>query len=47
MMLTLMLDPCFKGMNCIMNHIGKDQAIMLVQQYDGLVCLCEIILRVF
>ncbi len=31
MMLTLMFDPCFKGMNCIMDHIGKDQITTLVQ----------------
>lgn len=40
MMLMLMLDPCFKNMDYIMNHIGKDQAIVLVQQYDDLVCIC-------
>lgn len=31
MMLTLMFDPCFKGMNCIMDDIGKDQVPTLVQ----------------
>jgi hypothetical protein len=28
-----MLDPCFKGMDCITYYIGKDQATTLVQQY--------------
>jgi hypothetical protein len=23
-MVTLMFDPCFKGMNCIMDHIGRN-----------------------
>jgi hypothetical protein len=40
MMLMLMLDPCFESMDYIMNHIGKDQTIVLVQQYDDLVCIC-------
>jgi hypothetical protein len=31
MMLTLMFDLCFKGMNYIMDHIGKDQIATLVQ----------------
>jgi hypothetical protein len=34
-----MLDPHFEGMDCIVDHIGKDQATMLVQQYDDLVLL--------
>jgi hypothetical protein len=34
-----MLDPCFKGMDCIMNYIGKDQATTLVQQYDDLIMM--------
>jgi len=39
MMFTLMFDPCFKSMNCIMDHVGRDQATVLVQQYDDLVML--------
>ncbi len=39
MMFTLMFDPCFKSMNCIMDHVGRDQATILVQQYDDLVML--------
>jgi hypothetical protein len=35
-MVALMLDPCFKSMDCIMDYIGRDQAITLVQQYDDL-----------
>jgi len=34
-----MLDPHFEGMDCIMDHISKDQATMLVQQYDDIVLL--------
>jgi hypothetical protein len=30
MMLALMFDPCFKGMDYIMDHIGQDKATMLV-----------------
>jgi hypothetical protein len=30
-MFALILDPCFKGMDCIMDYIGKDQATTLVQ----------------
>jgi hypothetical protein len=29
-----MFDPCFKNMDCIMDHIGVKQIILLVQQYD-------------
>ncbi len=39
MMFTFMLDPHFEGMDCIVDHIGKDQATTLVQQYDDLVLL--------
>ncbi len=35
-MVALMLDACFKGMDCIMDYIGKDQAAILVQQYDDI-----------
>jgi hypothetical protein len=38
-MLTLMLDVCFKFMDYIMHHIGKDIATKLVQQYDDLIFL--------
>jgi hypothetical protein len=34
-----MLDPHFKGIDCIMDYIGKDQAIILVQQYDELIVM--------
>ncbi len=30
MMLALMLDPCFKGMDYIMDHISRDITTMLV-----------------
>ncbi len=38
-MVDLMLDSCFKGMDCIMDSIGKDQSTILVQQYDELVVM--------
>jgi hypothetical protein len=31
MMFTFMLDPHFEGIDCIMDHISKDQAITLLQ----------------
>jgi len=31
MMFTFILDPHFEGMDYIMDHIGKDQATMLLQ----------------
>jgi hypothetical protein len=34
-----MLDPCFKGMDCITDYIGKDQTTTLVQQYDDLIMM--------
>jgi hypothetical protein len=34
-----MLNPCFKGMDCIMDYIGKDQVTTLVQQYDDLIMM--------
>jgi hypothetical protein len=30
MMFTLMFDPCFKGMNCITDHIGGYQVAAIV-----------------
>jgi hypothetical protein len=39
MMLALMLDPYFKGMDYIMDHISRDKATMLVHQYKDLVLL--------
>jgi hypothetical protein len=38
-MVVLMLDPRFKGMDCIMDYIGKDQLAILLQQYDELVVM--------
>jgi hypothetical protein len=38
-MVVLMLDPCFKGMDCIMDYIGRDQATTLMQQYDDLIVM--------
>jgi hypothetical protein len=38
-MVALMLDPCFKNMDCIMDYISKDQATTLVQQYDDLIMM--------
>jgi hypothetical protein len=38
-MVISMLDPHFKGMDCIMDYIGRDQATMLLQQYDELVVM--------
>ncbi len=29
-MVVLMLDPCFKNMDCIMDYIGRDQATTLM-----------------
>jgi hypothetical protein len=34
-----MLDVCFKGMDYIMHYIGRDQAAILVQQYDDLIVM--------
>ncbi len=34
-----MLDDCFKGMDCIVDYIGRDQAAILVQQYGDLVMM--------
>jgi hypothetical protein len=31
MMFMFMFDPQFEGVDCIMDHIGKDQAIKLLQ----------------
>jgi hypothetical protein len=31
MMFTFMFDPHFEGMDCIVDHIGKDQTTTLVQ----------------
>lgn len=39
MMFVLMFDPHFKGMDCIMDHINKNQTTKLVQEYDDLVLL--------
>jgi hypothetical protein len=38
-MVVLMLDPCFKNMDCIMDYIGKDQATTLMEQYDDLIMM--------
>jgi hypothetical protein len=38
-MFILMLDVCFKFMDYIMHHIGRDVATKLVQQYDDLILL--------
>jgi len=38
-MVVLMLDPHFKGMDCIMDYIGNNQAAILMQQYDELVVM--------
>ncbi len=40
-MVALMLDACFKGMDCIMDYIGRDQVAILLQQYDALVESCN------
>jgi hypothetical protein len=37
--IALMLDDCFKGMDCIVDYIGRDQAAILVQQYGDLVMM--------
>ncbi len=29
-MIVLMLDPCFKGMDCIVDYNGKDQVATLI-----------------
>jgi hypothetical protein len=29
-MVALMLNPCFKSMDCILDYIGKDQATTLM-----------------
>jgi hypothetical protein len=36
---ALMLDSRFKGIDCIMGYIGKDQTTILVQQYDELIVM--------
>jgi hypothetical protein len=38
-MVVLMLDPRFKGMDCIMDYIDRDQLAILLQQYDELVVM--------
>jgi hypothetical protein len=38
-MVALMLDVSFKGMDCIMDYIGRDQAAILMQQYDDLIVM--------
>jgi hypothetical protein len=38
-MVTLMLDPHFKGMDHIMDYIGNDQTAILMQQDDELVVM--------
>jgi hypothetical protein len=44
---VLMLDPHFKGIDCIMDYIGRDQAAILVQQYDELIVmpLLKVVMR--
>jgi len=46
-MVVLMLDPRFKGMDCIMDYIGRDQPAILLQQYDELVVmpLLKVVMR--
>ncbi len=46
-MVVLMLDPHFKGMDCIMDYIGNNQAAILMQQYDELVVmpLLKVVMR--
>jgi hypothetical protein len=34
-----MLDPRFKGMDCIMDYISRDQAATLMYQYDDLIVM--------
>jgi hypothetical protein len=36
---VLMLVPRFKGIDCIMDYIGRDQAAILMQQYDELIVM--------
>jgi hypothetical protein len=38
-MVALMLDPRFKGMDCIMDYIDRDQVATLVYQYDDLIVM--------
>jgi hypothetical protein len=38
-MVELMLNPCFKNMDCIMDHIGKNQSTTLMQQNDDLIMM--------
>ncbi len=38
-MVALMLNPCFKGMDYIMDYNGWDQATTLVQQYNDLIMM--------
>jgi hypothetical protein len=38
-MVALILDPCFKSMDYIMDYISKDQATTLVQQYNDLIMM--------
>lgn len=33
-MTTLMLDPKYKGLNCVVNLIGKDRAWVLMEKYN-------------
>ncbi len=38
-MVVLMLDPCLKGMDCIMDYIHKDQVAILMRKYDELIAM--------
>jgi hypothetical protein len=38
-MFTLLLDVCFKFMDYMMHHIGRNIATKSVQQYDDLILL--------
>jgi hypothetical protein len=38
-MVALLLNPCFKGMDCLVHYIGKDQVATLVYHYDDLIVM--------
>ncbi len=34
-MCTLQLDPSFKGLQCIMEYVGQDKVVTIVEEYDN------------
>jgi hypothetical protein len=34
-MCTLQLDPSFKGLQCIMEYVGRDKVVTIMEEYDS------------